>query len=229
MAPPWCWTTKVLPATARRRTSRRHPATAGPARPRRAPGARPRRSPRARARAAWRRSSGARRKRARRTGRGARARNAPLPAALPAVRRPWTESSHRAPRYRERPMQLVDQRPNVELPRGTEGDPIVVLAFPYDPHIVAVARGIPQRRFDWDRRERFAPVDDWAGVHVADVLARFPELTTSAEVDAWLAGIERRWVGRVTTARHDGRGWWALSTRAGTVPAALRDGAVHPV
>jgi superfamily II DNA or RNA helicase len=124
-------------------------------------------------------------------------------------------------------MELVDQRPNVELRRGTEGEPIVVLAFPYDPHIVAVVRGIPQRRFDWDRREWFAPVDDWAGVHVADVLARFPELTTSAEVDAWLAGIEHRWVGRVTTARHDGRGWWALHTRAGTVPAALRDGAVE--
>src|ERR687888_51222 len=124
-------------------------------------------------------------------------------------------------------MQLVDDRPNVELRRGEDGGMIVVLAFPYDPHIVAVVRGIPQRRFDWDRREWWAPVDDWAGVHVADVLARFPELTTSPEVDAWWAGIKRRWVGRVTAIRHDGRGWWALDTRAGTVPAALLEGAAE--
>jgi SWI/SNF-related matrix-associated actin-dependent regulator of chromatin subfamily A-like protein 1 len=124
-------------------------------------------------------------------------------------------------------MQLVEDRPNVELRRGPDGEPIVVLAFPYDPHIVAVVRGIPQRRFDWDRREWWAPVDDWAGVHVAEVLDRFPELTTSAQVDAWLAAIERRWVGRVSTMRHDGRGWWLLRTRAGSVPDALREGAVE--
>src|ERR671930_384520 len=102
-------------------------------------------------------------------------------------------------------MQLVEDRPNVELRRGEDGGMIVVLAFPYDPHIVAVVRGIPQRRFDWDHREWWAPVDDWAGVHVAEVLERFPELTTSPQVDAWLAAIERRWVGRVSTTVHDGR------------------------
>jgi SWI/SNF-related matrix-associated actin-dependent regulator of chromatin subfamily A-like protein 1 len=124
-------------------------------------------------------------------------------------------------------MQLVEERPNVELRRDADGSPIVVLAFPYDPHVVALVRRIPGRRFDWDRREWYAPVDDWAGVHVADVVERFPELTTSAEVDAWLRAVERRWIGRVTTARHDGRGWFALHTRAGTVPEALRDGAVE--
>src|SRR5919198_2617135 len=124
-------------------------------------------------------------------------------------------------------MQLVDDRPNVELRRGEDGGMIVGLAFPYDPHIVAVVRGIPQRRFDWDRREWWAPVDDWAGVHVAEVLERFPELTTSPQVDAWLAAIERRWVGRVSTTVHDGRGWFVLRTRAGAVPEALRQGAVE--
>jgi SWI/SNF-related matrix-associated actin-dependent regulator 1 of chromatin subfamily A len=124
-------------------------------------------------------------------------------------------------------MQLVDERPNVELRRGDGGGLIVVLAFPYDPHIVAVVRSIPQRRFDWDKREWWAPVDDWAGVHVAEVLDRFPELTTSAQVDAWLAAIQRRWVGRVSTARHDGRGWWVLRTRAGAVPDGLREGSIE--
>ena len=115
-------------------------------------------------------------------------------------------------------MQLVEQRPNVELRRDGDGSSIVVLAFPYDPHVVALVRRIPGRRFDWDRREWFAPVDDWAGVHVAEVVDRFPELTTSAEVDLWLRAIERRWVGRITTARHDGRGWFVLQTRAGAPP-----------
>jgi SWI/SNF-related matrix-associated actin-dependent regulator of chromatin subfamily A-like protein 1 len=124
-------------------------------------------------------------------------------------------------------MQLVEDRPNVELRRGEDGGLIVVLSFPYDPHIVAVVRGIPQRRFDWDRREWWAPVDDWAGVHVAEVLERFPELTTSPQVDAWLAAIERRWVGRVTTTVHDGRGWFVLRTRAGAVPEALQHGSIE--
>ena len=124
-------------------------------------------------------------------------------------------------------MELVENRPNVELRKGAEGEPIVVLSFPYDAHIVAVVRTIPHRRFDWDAREWWAPVDDWAGVHVAEVLDRFPELTTTAEVDRWLDGIERRWVGRVSTARHDGTGWFSLDTRAGTVPEALRAGAVE--
>ncbi|MEA2192971.1 MAG: SWI/SNF-related matrix-associated actin-dependent regulator of chromatin subfamily A-like protein 1, partial [Solirubrobacteraceae bacterium] len=76
-------------------------------------------------------------------------------------------------------------------------------------------------------REWWAPVDDWVGVHVADVLERFPELTASAEVDAWLAAIQRRWVGHVSTVRHDGRGWWVLATRAGTPPEALLAGFVE--
>src|SRR3954453_21306698 len=121
-------------------------------------------------------------------------------------------------------MELVEERPNVELRRDADGSPIVVLAFPYDPHVVALVRRIPGRRFDWDRREWYAPVDDWAGVHVADVVDRFPELTTSTEVDVWLRAVERRWVGRIATARHDGRGWFALTTRAGVVPGGLREG-----
>src|SRR4051812_19922902 len=124
-------------------------------------------------------------------------------------------------------MQLVDDRPNVELRRGQDGGMIVVLAFPYDPHIVAVVRAIPQRRFDWDRREWWAPVDDWAGVHVAEVLDRFPELTTSPQVDAWLAAIERRWVGRVPPPVRDGGGGGVRRPGAGAVPGALLGGGVE--
>src|SRR3954447_15600056 len=124
-------------------------------------------------------------------------------------------------------MQLVPDRPNVELRRDAAGAQIVVLAFPYDPHIVAVVRGVPGRRFDWDRREWWAPVDDWVAVHVAGVLERFAELTASDGVQAWLGGGERRWVGGVGTRRHDGRGWWTLDTRAGSPPEALLAGSVR--
>ncbi len=123
-------------------------------------------------------------------------------------------------------MELVPGRPNVELRAGAGGEPIVVLAFPYDARIVDAVRTIPYRRFDWDTKEWWAPADDWAGVHVAEILRRFPELTTSGQADAWLAGLETRWVGHVKTMRHGGRGWWVLETRAGTVPDALADGAV---
>ena len=92
-------------------------------------------------------------------------------------------------------MELAPDRPNVELRRGDEGAQIVVLGFPYDAHIVNVVRGIPGRRFDWEAREWWAPVDDWVGVHVAEVLERFPDLTASAEVDAWL-GADPAAVGR---------------------------------
>ena len=124
-------------------------------------------------------------------------------------------------------MELVTGGPNVELRRDPNGEPIVVLAFPYDARIVAAVRRIPHRRFDWDRREWWAPADDWAGVHVADVLARYPELVSSEEVDAWLGGLQHRWIGRVRTQRHDGRGWFVLDTRAGELPEAVRADAVQ--
>ncbi len=123
-------------------------------------------------------------------------------------------------------MDLAPHRPNVELRDGPGGDQIVVLSFPYDPHIVNVVRGIPSRQFDWDRKEWWAPVDDWAGVHVADVLDRFPELSASDHVTEWLASIQRRWVGHVSTTRHDGRGHLVLRTRAGRIPPVLADEAV---
>jgi superfamily II DNA or RNA helicase len=122
-------------------------------------------------------------------------------------------------------MQLAPPRPNVELREHGDGQ-IVVLAFPYDARIVHVVRGIPGRRFDWDRREWWAPVDDWVGVHVADVIERFPDLSASDEVLQWLAAIERRWVGNVGAVPYDGRGWWTIFTRAGSPPAELLQGSI---
>jgi superfamily II DNA or RNA helicase len=118
-------------------------------------------------------------------------------------------------------VQLVDPRPNVELRRDDEGREIVVLAFPYDARIVEAARRIPGRRFDWDRREWFAPADDWVGAHIADIVERFPELEPSDEAATWLNSLHKRWIGSVSTERHDGRGWFVLRSRAGELPEAI--------
>jgi SWI/SNF-related matrix-associated actin-dependent regulator of chromatin subfamily A-like protein 1 len=124
-------------------------------------------------------------------------------------------------------MELAPRRPNVELRDDPDGERFVVLAFPYDRALVELVRTIPHRRFDWDTREWSAPAEDWAGIKVAEVLERYPELTADDEVLAWLAGVERRWLGYVRTTRHDGRGWWVLDTRAGPVPEELREGAIE--
>ncbi len=51
-------------------------------------------------------------------------------------------------------MELVTRdRPNVSLRRLGDGGQWVVLSFPYDAHLVNLARSIPHRRFDWDTRE----------------------------------------------------------------------------
>ena len=124
-------------------------------------------------------------------------------------------------------MQLAPDRPNVELRRDRAGEQVVVLAFPYDRGLVDLVRTIPNRRFDWDTREWSAPAEDWAGMKVAEVLERHPELSASADVLTWLSGVRRRWIGFVRTTRYDGRGWWVLDTRAGEVPEALRVVAVE--
>lgn len=123
-------------------------------------------------------------------------------------------------------VQLVPERPNVELRTEEERGRIVALAFPYDRHLVEAVRAIPHRRFDWDTYEWWAPADDWVAMHVGDILRRFPELVPTEQVTNWLESIEKRWLGHVRTARHDGRGWWALQTLAGQVPEALLEGSV---
>jgi superfamily II DNA or RNA helicase len=124
-------------------------------------------------------------------------------------------------------VRAVPDEPNVTLRETPDGELEVVLAFPYDGHLVAAVRTLPGRRFDWDVREWSAPADDWVAARLAEILRLYPDLSRSSEFDAWLDAAEKRWVGYVRTARHDGRGWWALDTLAGTIPPALRDGGVE--
>ena len=124
-------------------------------------------------------------------------------------------------------MQPAPDRPHVELRPDGDGEQTVVLSFPYDRSLVDLVRTIPHRRFDWDSREWSAPASDWAAMKVTEALERYPELRPSVEVAEWLVGVKQRWIGSVTTVRHDGRGWWVLNTLAGPVPEPLREGAVE--
>ncbi|HSO97648.1 MAG TPA: DEAD/DEAH box helicase [Solirubrobacteraceae bacterium] len=120
-------------------------------------------------------------------------------------------------------MQVVQTEPNVRLRPGPDGTRAeVVLEFPYDARIVAAVRTLPGRRFDWGTREWSAPADDWVAVALRRLLHVYPDLSTTPEVDGWLAAASERWIGHVRTTSYDGRGWWALDTLAGTIPAPLR-------
>jgi hypothetical protein len=120
---------------------------------------------------------------------------------------------------------LADE-PNVQLRETPHGGQEIVLSFPYDGHLVAAVRTLPDRRFDWDAREWIAPANDWVAARLGEIFKVYPELTRSSEFDWWFAGAERRWVGHVRTTRYDGRGWWVLDTLAGDPPPALLDGAI---
>src|SRR5579884_3752610 len=117
-------------------------------------------------------------------------------------------------------MRPVPAPPNVELRAGEDGR-AVVLAFPYDAHLVAAVRTLPGRSFDWDAREWSAPADEWVAVRLREILRLYPHLTRTPEADRWLAEAALKWVGHIRTARHAGRGWWALDTLAGSPPPAL--------
>ncbi|MGZ4298911.1 MAG: DEAD/DEAH box helicase [Solirubrobacteraceae bacterium] len=124
-------------------------------------------------------------------------------------------------------MKLVPDRAHVELRPDRDGDRTVVLSFPYDQALVDLCRSIPHRRFDWDTREWSAPATDWAAMKVTEALERYPDLIPTPEVLEWLAGVRKRWIGSVSTARYDGRGWLVLKTLAGPLPEPLTEGAVE--
>jgi superfamily II DNA or RNA helicase len=126
-------------------------------------------------------------------------------------------SAHRRPGR----VKAVPDLPNVELREDKYGEPIVVLAFPYDRDLVDLVRAIPGRRFDWDRREWFAPATDFAAIKVAQLLAGYPWLTATEETHRWLEGVRSHWIGQVRTTRHDGRGWFVLRTLAGPASEAI--------
>ena len=118
-------------------------------------------------------------------------------------------------------MRVADPVHNVELRRNTNGQEAVVFAFPYRADIVDAVRAIPGRRFDWQAKEWWAPRVDATAAYVQGVLERFPELDVAPEVSEWLSRAVKGWVGRVTTARRAGKGWFVLDGIAGELPEEL--------
>ncbi len=118
-------------------------------------------------------------------------------------------------------MREADPVHNVDLRRNTNGQEAVVFAFPYRADIVDAVRAIPGRRFDWQAKEWWAPRVDATAAYVQGVLERFPELDVAPEVSEWLSRAVKGWVGRVTTARRAGKGWFVLDGIAGELPEEL--------
>jgi superfamily II DNA or RNA helicase len=130
---------------------------------------------------------------------------------LPAEPLPWTV------------VRLVEPAHNVELRVDRHGHEHVVFAFPYRADIVNAVRAIPGRRFDWDAKEWWAPQADSTAPYVKGVIEQHPALLVAPAVSAWLAEATSGWVGRVSAARLDGRGAFALETIAGELPEELEE------
>ena len=82
-------------------------------------------------------------------------------------------------------------------------------------------RSIPGRRFDWQAKEWWAPRAEATAPYVQGVLERFPELEVAPDVTEWLSRAVKGWVGRVTTARRDAKGWFVLDGIAGDLTEEL--------
>ncbi len=119
-------------------------------------------------------------------------------------------------------MKAVPEAPHVTLRQDRYGHDHVVFAFPYKPDVVDAVRAIPGRRFDWEAKEWWAPRADATAPYVKGVLERNDWLTTSDEVEAWLARAVTGWVGRVSAGRSGGTGAFLLERIAGELPDGLQ-------
>ena len=118
-------------------------------------------------------------------------------------------------------MRVADPVHHVELRVNSQGQDSVVFCFPYRADIVDAVRSVPGRRFDWQAKEWWAPRAEATAPFVQGVLERFPELEVAPDVTEWLAKAVKGWVGRVTTARRDSKGWFVLDAIAGDLTEEL--------
>jgi SWI/SNF-related matrix-associated actin-dependent regulator of chromatin subfamily A-like protein 1 len=118
-------------------------------------------------------------------------------------------------------VRVADPVHNVELRLNHHGQESVVFAFPYRADIVDAVRSIPGRRFNWEVKEWWAPRADATAPYVKGVLERFPVLSVSPEVEAWLARAVKGWVGRVTAGKRSGAGYFVLDVISGELPEGL--------
>ena len=120
-------------------------------------------------------------------------------------------------------VRVADPVHNVELRLNHHGQESVVFAFPYRADIVDAVRSIPGRRFNWEVKEWWAPRADATAPYVKGVLERFPALSVSPDVEAWLARAVKGWVGRVTAGKRSGSGYFVLDVISGELPEPLAE------
>jgi SWI/SNF-related matrix-associated actin-dependent regulator of chromatin subfamily A-like protein 1 len=104
-------------------------------------------------------------------------------------------------------------------------EPEIVFDFPFDEELNDAVKELPRRWFDWRRKHWRVPAHPRLAKPIESVLARFPELTPSPEVLAWLSDSER-WRALVSVAPHEGRGAFVMRTLSGDPPDDLKGGLV---
>ncbi len=104
-------------------------------------------------------------------------------------------------------------------------EPELVFEFPFHEELNEAVKQIPRRWFDWRRKHWRVPAHPRLAKQIETVLARFPELTPSADVLAWLSDSDR-WRGLVSVLAYEGGGAFVMRTISGDLPDELEGGVV---
>jgi SWI/SNF-related matrix-associated actin-dependent regulator of chromatin subfamily A-like protein 1 len=107
----------------------------------------------------------------------------------------------------------------LENPRKPE----VVFAFPFHEELNDAVKELPGRWFDWRRKEWRVPAHPNASKAIQLLLERFPGLSATADVLAWLTDSDR-WRALVSAGTSEGRGAFILRTLSGDPPEELAGG-----
>ena len=103
-------------------------------------------------------------------------------------------------------------------------EPEIVFEFPFHEELNEAVKAIPRRWFDWRRKHWRVPAHPRLAKSIETVLARFPELTPSPEVLAWLSDSDR-WRALVSAVEYEGGGAFVMRTLSGDAPDDL-EGAI---
>jgi SWI/SNF-related matrix-associated actin-dependent regulator of chromatin subfamily A-like protein 1 len=103
-------------------------------------------------------------------------------------------------------------------------EPEIVFEFPFDEELNEAVKEIPRRWFDWRRKHWRVPAHPRLAKPVETLLARFPDLSPSPEVIAWLSDSDR-WRALVSVLSYEGAGAFVMRTLAGDAPDDL-EGAI---
>lgn len=104
-------------------------------------------------------------------------------------------------------------------------EPEIVFEFPFHEELNEAVKEIPRRWFDWRRKHWRVPAHPRLAKPIETLLARFPELTPTADVLAWLSDSDR-WRALVSVLAYEGDGAFVMRTISGDVPGDLEGGVV---